>query len=151
MANIKVKAAKLSASLKIRNEELQILKENRETSKEEVILIRGHGNDIELRLNPQDLIYLKADGNYLEVFFYNRKVIQKKLIRSSLRSIAEVLPRNSFIRCHKSFIINGNHIISVEGNARNLTLYLKNITMGIPVSRSRVKAISVFLENLSKL
>lgn len=143
------KAATLTASLKNRNEELLRSKQEN-TSIKEILLIKGDNDAIEIQLKPQDLIYLKSDGNYLEVYFQNADKIQKKVIRNRLKTIENSLPDKLFFRCHNSFIINGRYILKIEGNARNLTLHLKGISTPIPVSRTKAKVISSFLENLQK-
>jgi len=142
-------AAALMSFLNNRNEELLRDKE-KSANKNELILIKGENDAIELQLKPQDLIYLKSEGNYLEVYFYNAGVIQKKVIRNRLKTIEEDLPDKLFFRCHNSYIINGIHIVKIEGNARNLTLHLKGVSALISVSRTKAKTISSFLKNLQK-
>ena len=143
------KAATLTVLLKNQNE--QLLRNKQENSStNELLLIKGDNDAIEIQLKPQDLIYFKSDGNYLEIYFNNVNKIQKKVIRNRLKTIENSLPHKLFFRCHNSFIINGNHIVKIEGNARNLTLHLKGISTPIPVSRTKAKAISLFLEKLQK-
>ncbi len=141
------KAEELTASLKTHNEALQIRKEEQILS-EQSLLLKSENNDVTLQLRPQEIIYLKSDGNYIDVYFYHANTIQKKVIRNRLKAMEEFLPSKLFFRCHNRFIINGSHIIKVEGNARNLVLHLKAITEPIPVSRSKAKAITLFLDNL---
>ncbi|MFD0798713.1 LytR/AlgR family response regulator transcription factor [Maribacter chungangensis] len=112
----------------------------------EKLLIKSDNQNIELRLDPNDLIFMKSDGNYMEVYYHDMDDIKTKLIRNTMKSITAVLPNTSFLRCHKSFIVNGNYIIKVEGNARNLELKLKGVATNIPVSRAKVKEVSKFLE-----
>ena len=137
------KATLLTDSLKMRNE-LLLKKETLLPP----IFLKSENKDIVLQLNPEDLIYLKSDGNYVEVYYYNSNEIHKKVIRNRLKTIEHILPNDLFYRCHNRFIINGNHIIKIEGNARNLILHLKGISECIPVSRAKAKGIAAFLENL---
>ena len=137
------KAALLTASLKAKNEALAKNQEN-----EPSILIKADNNEIALQLKPKDLIYLKSDGNYVEVYFRATPQTQKKVIRNSLKAIENILPAEQFFRCHNSYIVNGNHIFRVEGNARNLSLHMIGVSEQIPVSRAKAKIIDTFLENL---
>ncbi|QSS96571.1 LytR/AlgR family response regulator transcription factor [Psychroflexus sp. ALD_RP9] len=114
------------------------------------LVIKSENDAIQLQLNSEDLIYLKSVGNYIEVFFLNSGAIQKKLIRNRLKTFETQLPNKIFIRCHNSFIVNGNYIIKIEGNARNLRLQLKNCEEKIPVSRTKAKTISTFINQLQK-
>lgn len=141
------KALALTESLKTPHQALHV-NHAAQVNTAQTLLIKSENNHIELRLNPQDLIYLKSDGNYIEVYFNNSSKIEKKVIRNRLKTIEHSLPEQLFFRCHNSFIVNGNHIIKVEGNARNLMLHLKEISEQIPVSRTKAKIISSFLENL---
>ncbi|MGB5820839.1 MAG: LytTR family DNA-binding domain-containing protein [Saonia sp.] len=128
--------------------ENQRLKTKDATSTENIkkLLIRSENQNIELRLDSEDLVYMRSDGNYIEVYYSDMEEIKTKLIRNRLKSFESMLPNTVFLRCHKSFIVNANYIIKVEGNARNLELKLKGIAMNIPVSRAKVKEVSQFLE-----
>ncbi|WP_298540679.1 LytTR family DNA-binding domain-containing protein [uncultured Aquimarina sp.] len=138
------KANKLTDSLKNSNNEFL-----KGSIGEQHILIKSESNDIELRLNYNDLVYMKSDGNYVEVYFINANELQKKLIRNRIKNIEAILPEKHFLRCHNRFIINSNAIIKVEGNARNLLLHLKNGIETIPVSRAKANLISDFIYNLN--
>lgn len=141
------KANDLTNSLKIQTAEPII---NNEANKvqEKNLLIKSETDDVELQLNHKDFIYAKSDGNYIEIYFLNSNEIQKKLIRNRLKNIETLLPKSSFLRCHNSFIVNGNAIVKIEGNARNLELHLKDVSETIPVSRAKAPIISGFLKNL---
>lgn len=113
------------------------------------LLIKSEKGQIELKILPQELIYVKSEGNYLEVYYNHTNYINKQLIRNTLKNIEKILPNHIFLRCHNRFIINGYHILKVEGNARNLMLHLKNVSEPIPVSRLKAKSISEFFNEIS--
>jgi DNA-binding LytR/AlgR family response regulator len=141
------KATALTEILHKRNEEL-LANLSQQNNTPALLLIKSENNAIELQLEAEDLIYLKSDGNYVEVYFQQATIIQKKVIRNRLKTLEKNLPQQLFFRCHNSFIVNGKHILQVEGNARNLNLHLKNIQHPLPVSRTKAKDLSNFLENL---
>mgnify|MGYP003633340820 CR=1 FL=1 len=142
-----LEAANLTKVLRVENNALRSKKSNNSIN-EKFIKLMSEKNEIELKLEINDLVYLKSDGNYIEVFFLNEDVLRKKLIRNRLKNIETNLPNHIFFRCHNSFIVNGNYIINVMGNARNLELEIKGIADKIPVSRTKTKAIDNFLKNL---
>ena len=116
-----------------------------EKNSEHKLKLEAENHKTELIVKPEDIYYLKSDGNYVEVYYDSGlDQIQKKLIRNRLKSLEETLPEATFFHCHKSYIINLNKIVRIEGNARNLELILKNIPERVPVSRQKKKA----LENL---
>lgn len=141
------KANDLTDSLKNQTAE-PIIKNEANKIQEKNLLINSETNDVELQLNLKDFIYAKSDGNYIEIYFLNSNEIQKKLIRNRLKNIETLLPKTKFLRCHNSFIVNGNAIVKIEGNARNLELHLKDVSETIPVSRAKASIISEFLKNL---
>jgi two-component system LytT family response regulator len=58
-------------------------------------------------INISDIVYCKADGSYTEIFMLNgKKITTSKL----LKSMEELLPKETFYRIHKSFLINMNLI-----------------------------------------
>lgn len=140
------KAALLTKSLKTENQKLRTTTK-KSTTNFETLLIKSDNQNIELKLAANDLIFLKSEGNYIEVYYQDSNEIKNTLIRNRMKSITTMLPNTIFLRCHKSFIVNGNHIIKVEGNARNLELKLRGVAEKIPVSRAKVTEVSAFLES----
>lgn len=106
------------------------------TLPEKIVLV-AENEKVALRATPKNLCFVKSEGNYVEVFYYQNQKVQKELIRNSLKSIEEQLLVYDFFRCHNRFLINLHHIQKVEGNARNFELVLENIEEKIPVSRSK--------------
>ncbi len=77
------------------------------------------------RIPFKDIMYIKADNVYLEV--YTKE--QMFLVRSPLKDYLEKLPSNSFFRSHKSYIINVEHVMAVNS---------KDVLIGeelIPISK----------------
>lgn len=101
------------------------------------ISLLASNKKVALLIDPMDLVFTKAEGNYVEIFYYHAQKVKKELIRNSLKAIESQLPVTDFFRCHKSFVVNLNYIQKVEGNARNLELVLENIEEKIPVSRNK--------------
>ncbi len=91
----------------------------------------------EIQLLPQHILYLKADGNYVDVVFQEKPgTTMKKIIRNRLKQLYDFLPSEGFYQCHKSYIVNIQHIIRFEGNARDLKLIMAGDAI-IPVARTR--------------
>lgn len=66
------------------------------------------------QLNLKNLLYIKADDHYLNIFSNNDK--KNHLVRGKLSEIEKELPPN-FIKCHRSFIVNKNYIAQVNSNS----------------------------------
>lgn len=58
-------------------------------------------------------------------------------MRITLKKVAKILEQYpQFVRCHRSYLVNKYQILKVEGNARSLQVYFKQIDNVVPVSRS---------------
>lgn len=83
--------------------ELNILKQEKANSNKptESELINLKSNAI---LNSSEILYIKSDGHYVEYFLENKT--KPEIDRNSLSEVLKTLPSNSFVRIHKSFIVN---------------------------------------------
>ncbi len=59
-----------------------------------------------------DISYIKSDADYTEIVVEGKKRISSE----PLRHWEELLDKNSFVRIHKSYIVNTSKIIKVSGN-----------------------------------
>lgn len=98
-----------------------------------------------IEVTPSLIGYIKASGNYVEIFSVGDKKAQ--LLRAPLRFIAEKLaPYDFIIQCHRQYYVNLQQIISSKGNAQRMELNLKEIKDTVPVSKSNVKKVISYLE-----
>lgn len=92
---------------------------------EDYIFIKTDGKLI--KLNYDDIFYLESMGDYVKFVVGNNK---KHLTLNTLSSIEEKLDKTSFLRVHRSYIVNLSKIKDIQGN----TLLIEgNI---IPISKS---------------
>lgn len=77
-------------------------------------------------MDPDDILFLKADNIYIEVHAEGKKVVS----RQTLSAILEKLPKGQFIRVHRSYAVNKKKISAVSRN------YLQVGVVSIPISRS---------------
>jgi hypothetical protein len=94
-----------------------------------------------LELDINKLIYVKVDGNYLDLFIKSEEGLEKKMIRQSLKTLSNQLQNYPHIfQCHRSYLVNLSQVQKVSGNAQGFSLSLYNDTVSIPVSRSKIEA-----------
>lgn len=60
-------------------------------------------------INAREIMYCKADINYTEIYVGNHPKI---MVTKTLGKVAEILNYPFFYRCHKSYLVNLNHIDS---------------------------------------
>ncbi len=64
-------------------------------------------------VSTDDIIQFEAEGSYTKVFIKNTKPV---IVSKSIKEFEDTLPSNLFFRCHKSHLINMNHIKKVVKN-----------------------------------
>lgn len=105
----------------------------------------------ELEIMSANFLYAKADDNYVELYYLNTENIKRKVIRNSLKAIHSFLPTsNNFYRCHKSYVINLDHVNHISGNAQGYKFHLKYGEDLIPVSRANNEFVKNYFTNRPK-
>lgn len=69
---------------------------------------------IMVKLYHDHILWLKSEGNYTTIFL---KEDNRRVIRSGLLQMQELLPSSCFIRIHKSLLVNKNHIEEIKTNS----------------------------------
>ncbi len=91
-----------------------------------------------LTIDPQDIAYIKGEGNYCTVYWHSQNLLQHQMLRITLKQLeAQLSSHSSIIRCHKSYMININEDLKLTGNARGYFFESPFIAQRIPVSRSK--------------
>lgn len=139
----------LKQNLKQAKEINQILSSRINTSKEflgsDKITLCGNTKD-SISLYQEELIYLEASGNYIQVNYFRDNAIKHKLLRVTINQIEEYLVGYpQFVRCHRAFIINTSAVVSADGNSQGYKLNLHHTADEIPVSRSYAKMLKEHL------
>ncbi len=102
----------INTRLKLRNNFLKKIpngnNENAEFHKDKILL---NINGVPQIINISNIIGIKGLAEYTNVFLLNDKKI---IIRKLLKDWEEFLPREQFVRIHKSSIINYSHIDKIQ-------------------------------------
>ena len=109
------------------------------------ITISGSLKKDSLIVSKGNLVYIKSENNYLSIFYFEEKVLKEKLLRSTLMHVKKQLP--SFIKVHRSYIVNPNFFSSIKGNKQNAKLYLKRVDSSIPISKPFFEKVNQLLIN----
>jgi len=64
------------------------------------------------RIDLEDILYVEAMQNYLKLHLKSKVFV----IHQTMVSLEEILPKSTFFRIHKSFLVNNSHIDTVSGN-----------------------------------
>lgn len=85
------------------------------TKGEETFTQKGKGESLAipvkdgiLYLNQNDIVCMKADGSYCQIFTTKN---EKILVSKNLKELSEMLTIDEFFRCHASYLVNLKHVI----------------------------------------
>ena len=92
--------------------------------RKELFIKSGHEH---IKVNIRDIIYIKSDADYTELFIPNKKILTSEPLRHWL----ERLDADRFVRIHKSFIINTDKIEKMSGGQ----IYLEGNNI-VPIGRA---------------
>ncbi len=92
-------------------------------------MIKIYDGKINHQIKLSDILYIQADHVYSKIILTNYSEI---ISRNTLLSLLEELNNNIMIWCHRSYIVNRNHIESWSSEG----IILKDNKV-IPISRSR--------------
>jgi DNA-binding LytR/AlgR family response regulator len=81
------------------------------SSPAEDLFIRKDGDIV--RIQPDEIVYLKGEDNYTSVFMDNDERI---MTSTTLKKMEEKLVPFGFVRIHKSYVANVKHIRGFNGN-----------------------------------
>lgn len=114
-----------------------------------IVLNSENGRD-KLNLTPDQLRYVESVGNYVDVYWLHTGVLQKTVLRSTLKEIdAALASYPNFLRCHRAFLVNLRAVSHADGNARGYQLTLTDVPNRIPVSRSFVDTFDAQFDRLA--
>lgn len=128
----------------------QISHSYKEMPPSESVTLEGNSKDA-ITLQIYQLQYLEANGNYVNIHYYENNCIKKKMLRTTIKQLEECLePFSSIIRCHRAFIINTNAIKQIRGNSQGYHLLFEGDEKEIPISRAYIKQVKAQIKMICK-
>ena len=142
---------KLKENLKQAEQHNKKLQEILQSQKDDdtTISIPSDNKTETIQFNIMHLLFIKSDGNYVEVYIKENNQAKRLFHRASLRTIENKLSSYpNIIRTHRSYIVNCQNIQSSEGTARNYQLFFSNIEQSVPVARNKFQIFNEAIRNL---
>lgn len=84
-----------------------------------------------------ELIYIEGCGNFVKLHFLDKFILTSE----TLNNMIKLLTGKNFIRIHKSFVINANKILKIEGN--QVTLSKGEIPIGLSYKNDLLKFLNI--------
>lgn len=104
------------------------------------IAIKTNVKTDDFSFNPQEFIYAKAEGNYVQFAVNHSSAIRTELKRISLTQLEAQLSKEEYLfRSHRAYLINLKKISQVSGNSQGYQVSFIGIADKIPVSRANIE------------
>lgn len=119
--------------------QLRLLEENRAEAamKQNVFSFYDEKNELRLSVKRNNLLYLESADNYVCIWYLNKGLLTKFMLRNSLKAIEESLMDTNVLRCHRSFMVNFDQVkvIRREKDGVYLELDIEKVP-DIPISKT---------------
>ncbi|WP_027076310.1 LytR/AlgR family response regulator transcription factor [Maribacter antarcticus] len=103
------------------------------------ITLKDENEIVKLVLKTENLLFIQAADNYVEVNFLENGVLSKSLLRNSIKKLEPTFMNTPIIRCHRSFIVNTSNIELAKRTSSGFNLKLNQVSeLTIPISKSYI-------------
>jgi len=120
---------------KVKNYSLK-LKEYEIIETEKEIEILSTNKSDKLVLKTRQIVLVKSADNYIEISYLEKNILEKKLIRNTLKNIeTQLANQKNFIRCHRTSIVNLFYVENMLRSHSGYQLKMSCFEETIPVSR----------------
>ncbi len=101
---------------------------------EEKVSLNGTNKSEKYILKRKDILFTRSENNYVFVYYLDDEIVKKIMLRNTLSKIHEQAP--FLVKSHRSYLVNPDKILSLNGNAQNANLQLKSFDEKVPVSKT---------------
>lgn len=123
--------------LRLHVESARRIKTYQSQKKETAITIESSYKKDPLTLKVHQLLYIKASGNYIDVFWLDHSDIKHQMVRTTITQVKEILKNYSFFKqTHRSYLVNINYIDTIFTKSGEKKIKLKATHIEIPLSKS---------------
>ncbi|MDT0606382.1 LytTR family DNA-binding domain-containing protein [Croceitalea rosinachiae] len=105
--------------------------------------IYGINKDEKITIKKEELLYIKASENYVNIYYTKNNIIQLKTFRSTLTAVKKQVP--FLYKSHRSYLVNLSEIKAIKGNSQNGKIEFHYEGLLVPLSKSYYKTIKSML------
>lgn len=99
----------MRAAMKVKNQ-YELIRQNQPVSMDaETLFIKVDYRIV--RVTVADIIYIESQSEYLKIHLQNSTPL---MVLMSIKRIMEMLPTDAFVRIHRSYIVNMNHVREIS-------------------------------------
>jgi DNA-binding LytR/AlgR family response regulator len=92
-----------------------------------------------LFVNPANILYCKADGNYTVIHSGGKEL----LCSMNIGKLREMLPESTFLRIGRSLILNIEHITHLDRRQSIVTLINQGESVSVKIPRNHLKELEM--------
>lgn len=116
----------------------------------EIINLMDNNGNLKLSVKLDNLYYIKAEDNYINVFYQRSGNIASYMLRCKMKTIEDnCVDSSSLMRCHRSYIVNINKVSVLHNEADGFVIDFEREGLdSIPVSKTySAKVLEAFNKN----
>ena len=104
----------------------------------EIINLLDNNGNLKLSVKLDNLYYIKAEDNYINVFYQRSGNIASYMLRCKMQTIADnCVDSSSLMRCHRSYIVNIKKVSVLHNEADGFVIDFEREGLeSIPVSKT---------------
>lgn len=138
------------ATIQDKKEEIRLLQlnvaENDVRPDIPMVNLYDHSGALKISAAQDDIYYIMSQDNYVSIYYLIGNTMNNYLLRSSTLQVEEALKGTSIIRCHRSYLVNLNHVKMLHHSSGKAAIVLSDNTgTEIPVSRKYYKELRQFI------
>ena len=80
------------------------------TENPDIINFHDYAGALKFTVKLENIYYIKAEGNYVNVFYNNKGGISSFVLRNKIQAIEDTFAGTPLMRCHRTYIVNSNNI-----------------------------------------
>lgn len=92
------------------NKTQKTMVESTVTDNPDIINFHDYAGALKFTVKLENIYYIKAEGNYVNVFYNNKGGISSFVLRNKIQAIEDSLAGTPLMRCHRTYIVNSNNI-----------------------------------------
>jgi hypothetical protein len=125
----------------------KILKEEKHAGEEEFEVISENKSE-KLILKFKNIVLVKSADNYIEIFYFDNEIVERKLVRNTLKGIElQLTLHKRFVRCHRTRIVNIHYIEKLLRDFSGYYLKMNCCEEKVPVSRQFLAQLKEAISN----
>ncbi len=104
----------------------------------EIINLMDNNGNLKLSVKLDNLYYIKAEDNYINVYYQRSGEIASYMLRCKMQTIADnCLNSSALMRCHRSYIVNINKVTVFHNESEGFIINFDREGLeSIPVSKT---------------